>query len=72
MVNDTMAVEAQLETVKEALENYKLLVKSYRTMTNKIVNFVDELTSNKAVADTTTVDITYVVGRLCEALGVDE
>jgi len=72
MVNDVMAVEAQLETVKEALENYKLLVKSYRTMTNKIVNFVDELTSNKAVADTTTVDITYVVGRLCEALGVDE
>ena len=72
MVNDVMAVEAQLETVKEALENYKLLVKSYRTMTNKIVNFVDELTSNKAVADTTTVDITYVVVRLCEALGVDE
>jgi hypothetical protein len=72
MVNDVMAVEAQLETVKEALENYKLLVKSYRTMTNKIVNFVDELTSNKAVPDTTTVDITYVVGRLCEALGVDE
>ena len=72
MVNDVMAVEAQLETVKEALENYKLLVKSYRTMTNKIVNFVDELNSNKAVADTTTLDITYVVGRLCEALGVDE
>ena len=72
MVNDVMAVEAQLETVKEALENYKLLVKSYRTMTNKIVNFVDELTTNKAVADTTTVDITYVVVRLCEALGVDE
>jgi len=72
MVNDVMAVEAQLETVKEALENYKLLVKSYLTMTNKIVNFVDELTTNKAVADTTTVDITYVVVRLCEALGVDE
>jgi len=72
MVNDSMAIEAQLETVKEALENYKLLVTSYRTMTNKIVNFVDELTNNKAVADTTTVDITYVVDRLCEALGVHE
>jgi len=72
MVDDSMKLVAELDTVKEALENYKLLVTSYRTMTNKVVGFVDELTSNKAVANTETVQIGYVIERLCDALGVHE
>ena len=72
MVDDSMKLVAELDTVKEALENYKLLVTSYRTMTNNIVSFVDELSSNKAVADTNTVQLDYVIRRLCNALGVHE